>query len=73
MGADQVVTLFKYKQWIDAETLQAIKRVDTSVYAHKHHLMLRLMNHIYVVDMIFTVTQRLIRQRHRLLMNFCQR
>ena len=23
MGADQVVTLFKYKQWIDAETLQA--------------------------------------------------
>lgn len=28
MGADQVVTLFKYKQWIDAETLQAIKRVD---------------------------------------------
>lgn len=32
MGADQVVTLFKYKQWIDAETLQAIKRVDTSVY-----------------------------------------
>ena len=53
MGADQVVTLFKYKQWIDAETLQAIERVDTSVYAHKHHLMLRLMNHIYVVDMIF--------------------
>lgn len=53
MGMDSIVTLFKYKRWIDTETLRAINRVDTAVNADKHHLMLRLMNHIHVVDMIF--------------------
>jgi uncharacterized damage-inducible protein DinB len=28
-------------------------KVDTLANADKHHLMLRLMNHVYVVDMIF--------------------
>jgi uncharacterized damage-inducible protein DinB len=45
--------LIKFKRWADAETLQAIKKVDTLANADKHHLMLRLMNHVYVVDMIF--------------------
>ncbi len=53
MDTDKLVTLFRYKRWIDIETLQAIKRIDTSVNAEKHHLTLRLMNHIHVVDSIF--------------------
>ncbi|HCO9651851.1 TPA: DinB family protein [Escherichia coli] len=53
MDTDKLVTLFRYKRWIDIETLQAIKRIDTSVNAEKHYLTLRLMNHIHVVDSIF--------------------
>ncbi len=53
MSTDKIATLFRYKRWIDSETLQAIKRVDVSANAEKRHLTLRLMNHIYVVDMIF--------------------
>ncbi|MDU3074942.1 MAG: DinB family protein [Mixta calida] len=54
MNKDTLVTLLKYKRWIDSETLQSIKRIDTSSYAEKRHLMLRLMNHIHVVDVIFS-------------------
>lgn len=54
MSTETIVTLFKYKRWMDTETLQAIKSVDTLVNAEKHRLMLRLMNHIHVVDMIFS-------------------
>ncbi|MEZ3498299.1 DinB family protein [Pantoea sp. KPR_PJ] len=53
MDTDTLATLFKYKRWIDIETLQAIKNMDPSVNAEKRHLTLRLMNHIHVVDMIF--------------------
>lgn len=53
MGIDTIVTLFRYKRWMDIETLQAIKRIHTSADAEKRHLTLRLMNHIHVVDMIF--------------------
>lgn len=52
MNADTIVTLFKFKRWADAETLRAIQKVDILENAKKHHLMLRLTNHIYVVDMI---------------------
>lgn len=53
MTIDNRVTLFKYKRWIDGETLQAIKQIGDSANAEKRHLILRLMNHIYVVDQIF--------------------
>ncbi|MCU5771595.1 DinB family protein [Erwiniaceae bacterium BAC15a-03b] len=53
MTKDTVVTLFRYKQWADAETLRAIKLLDEHSHTEKRHLTLRLMNHIYVVDMIF--------------------
>ncbi|QGY31975.1 DinB family protein [Pantoea cypripedii] len=53
MSTQTIVTMLKYKRWIDIETLKAIKEVDTSANAEKRHLTLRLMNHIYVVDMIF--------------------
>lgn len=53
MDKDTVVTLLKYKRWIDLATLQAIRAIDGTVYGEKRHLTIRLMNHIHVVDMIF--------------------
>lgn len=53
LDKNTIVTLLKYKRWIDSETLKAIKGISESASAEKRHLMLRLMNHIYVVDMIF--------------------
>ena len=53
MDKDTLVTLLKFKRWIDAEALKAVKAISESAYAEKRHLMLRLMNHIHVVDMIF--------------------
>lgn len=52
MDKDTVVTLLKYKRWIDLATLQAIRAIDGTVYGEKRHLTIRLMNHIHVVDMI---------------------
>ncbi|WP_337021773.1 DinB family protein [Pantoea anthophila] len=54
MDRDTLVTLLKFKRWIDAETLKTIKGLSDNADAHKRHLMLRLMNHIYVTDMIFS-------------------
>ena len=53
MDKESILTLLKYKRWIDAETLKSVKEVSKTSYAEKRHLMLRLMNHIYVTDMIF--------------------
>ncbi|PZL94817.1 diguanylate cyclase [Pantoea graminicola] len=53
MDKDRIVTLLMYKRWIDAETLKSIKEIGDTAYAGKRHQMLRLMNHIYVVDRIF--------------------
>lgn len=53
MDKDTIITLLKFKRWIDAETLNIIKAINESAYAEKRHLMVRLMNHIHVVDMIF--------------------
>lgn len=53
MDKNTLVTLLKFKRWIDAEAIKAVKAISESAYAEKRHLMLRLMNHIHVVDMIF--------------------
>lgn len=53
MDKDRIVTLLKYKRWIDSETLKSLTAIDDTADAGKRHLMLRLMNHIYVVDRIF--------------------
>lgn len=53
MDKDTLVNLVKFKRWMDGETLKAIKAIDDAAYPQKRHLMMRLMNHIYVVDMIF--------------------
>lgn len=45
--------LLGYKQWADRVTLEAIEKMDAAAFPRQHHLMLRLMNHIYVVDRIF--------------------
>ncbi|MBL2939551.1 diguanylate cyclase, partial [Klebsiella pneumoniae] len=46
MDKDTVVTLLKYKRWIDLATLQAIRAIDGTVHGEKRHLTIRLMNHI---------------------------
>lgn len=53
MDKDTLVALLKYKLWADTATLQSIQETDDSIHPEKRHLMLRLMNHIYVVDRIF--------------------
>lgn len=53
MDKESILTLLKCKRWIDAETLKSIKEVGEAAYAEKRHLMLRLMNHIFVTDTIF--------------------
>lgn len=58
MDKDTVVTLLKYKRWIDFATLQSIRAIDGTVHGEKRHLTIRLMNHIHVVDMIFRANLR---------------
>lgn len=58
MDKDTVVTLLKYKRWIDLATLQAIRAIDGTGHGEKRHLTIRLMNHIHVVDMIFRANLR---------------
>ncbi len=53
MANESIITLLKYKKWADDITLKSIKAIDHSAFPKQHHLMLRLMNHIYVVDKIF--------------------
>ncbi|MGJ0480071.1 hypothetical protein [Pantoea agglomerans] len=52
MDKESILTLLKYKRWIDAETLKSVKQVSATTYAEKRYLMLRLMNHIFVTDTI---------------------
>lgn len=52
MNKDTLVNLVKFKRWMDGETLKTIKAIDDAAYPQKRHLMMRLMNHIYVVDMV---------------------
>lgn len=53
MHKDTINKLIKYKKWADMTTLQTIEKIDETLHPEKYRLMLRLMNHIYVVDMIF--------------------
>ena len=53
MDKQTLIKLLAYKRWADAVTLEAIQQTDQALYPKEHHLMLRLMNHIYVVDRIF--------------------
>ncbi|MBT0723381.1 diguanylate cyclase [Rosenbergiella sp. S61] len=46
-------TLLSFKRWADQQTLAAIATIDDRQYAEQKKIMIRLMNHIYVVDAIF--------------------
>lgn len=48
-----ISTLLSFKRWADQQTLAAIATIDDSLYAEQKKIMIRLMNHIYVVDAIF--------------------
>ena len=48
-----ISTLLSFKRWADQQTLAAIGTIDDSLYAEQKKIMIRLMNHIYVVDAIF--------------------
>lgn len=48
-----ITTLLSFKRWADQLTLKAIATIDDAQYAEQKKIMVRLMNHIYVVDEIF--------------------
>lgn len=46
--------LFRYKGWANQELFEAVSRIDASQHAKALHTITRLLNHIYVVDKIFS-------------------
>jgi len=53
MDLASLPTLIAFKGWADQQTLSAIANINDPQYAEQKKIMIRLMNHIYVVDMIF--------------------
>jgi uncharacterized damage-inducible protein DinB len=47
-------SLFEYKAWANRELLDAIGKLDAVVYPMESRLSIRLLNHTYVIDQIFT-------------------
>jgi uncharacterized damage-inducible protein DinB len=47
-------SLFEYKAWANEELLNAIGALDAVVYPVESRLAIRLLNHTYVVDQIFS-------------------
>lgn len=45
---------FSYKAWANTEILDLIANIDPSQYPEQRKLAIRLMNHTYVVDRIFS-------------------
>jgi uncharacterized damage-inducible protein DinB len=46
-------TLLSYKRWANTELFDSLLKVHASAAAEPAHTMLRLLNHVYVVDRIF--------------------
>ncbi|MFR9721339.1 DinB family protein [Aeromonas diversa] len=53
-----LATALRHKAWADLELLGVIGRLDDTSHAKARHQTIRLMNHIYVVDRIFTAHLR---------------
>ena len=53
MSATLLQSLFRQKAAINEEFFAVIGRVDAEAHAAERHALIRLMNHIYVVDRIF--------------------
>ena len=53
MNATLLQTLFRQKAAINEELFAVLGHVDAEAHAAERHVVIRLMNHIYVVDRIF--------------------
>lgn len=49
-----LISLFKYKSWANDELLSALERLDPVAHESERHAAIRIFNHIYVVDRIFS-------------------
>jgi uncharacterized damage-inducible protein DinB len=49
-----LVSLFKYKAWINEQLFAAVGRLDPVAHQAERHTAIRILNHVYVVDRIFT-------------------
>ena len=58
MGAELLQSLFRHKAAIDDEFLLAVDRIDAVAQADDRRVAIRLMNHIHVVDRIFSAHLR---------------
>lgn len=58
MGAELLQSLFRHKAAIDDEFLLAVDRIDAVAQADDRRVAIRLMNHIHVVDRIFSAHMR---------------
>ena len=58
MGATLLQSLFRQKAAINEEFFAVIDRVDAEAHPAERHALIRLMNHIYVVDRIFAAHLR---------------
>lgn len=48
-----LVSLFKYKSWANEEIYAALKKLNPDEHKNEFHSVIRILNHIYVVDCIF--------------------
>lgn len=49
-----LVSLFKYKAWVNEQLFAAVGRLDPVANQAERHTATRILNHVYVVDRIFT-------------------
>ncbi|WP_343603331.1 DinB family protein [Roseateles sp.] len=52
--ASMLSTLFRYQAWAHDGFLRAIEDLDAERFGEARHLTLRVLNHVYVVNQIFT-------------------
>ncbi|MDH0862946.1 DinB family protein [Mitsuaria sp. GD03876] len=52
--ASMLSTLFRYQAWAHDGFLRAIEALDAGRHPEQRHLALRVLNHVYVVNQIFT-------------------
>ena len=48
-----LLSLFKYKAWANLELFAQVRKLDPATRKDQHHVCLRLLNHVFVVDNIF--------------------
>jgi uncharacterized damage-inducible protein DinB len=48
-----LVSLFRYKAWINPQLFARLAQVDPEAHKDERHMALRILNHVYTVDRIF--------------------